>query len=96
MTGWPIPQRPAEALDALAGHLLQCGVTHMYGVSCQLLGVLSVSLEITVWSNGRVLWWRVNDEETVWPAADPGGAVRILYGSQTGSAAQGDAFLKEV
>ena len=66
--GFPPRQRPAEALDAL-GQLRQRGVTRMYAASCRLFGVLSVSAGVTVWTNGRVLWWRTADGETTWPAA---------------------------
>ena len=74
----PPRQRPARALDALAAELRQRGMTGMYTASCRLFGVLSVSAGVTVWSNGRVLWWRVGDEETTWPAADVPGAARRL------------------
>ncbi len=77
---FPPRQRPAEVLEALATLLRQRGVTHMYSVSCRLLGVLSVSAGVSVWTNGRVLWWRAGDHETAWPAADPDGAARILSG----------------
>ncbi len=50
----------------------------MYVASCRLLGVLSVAYGITVWSNGRVLWWRTGQDETTWPAADAPGAARLL------------------
>ncbi len=76
--GFPPRQSPAEVLEALAGQLRQQGVTHMYTTSCRLLGVLSVSAGVSVWTNGRVLWWRAGEDETTWPAADPNGAARIL------------------
>jgi hypothetical protein len=76
--GFPPRQRPAEVLDALAGQLRQRGLTHLYAASCRLFGVLSVSAGVTVWTNGRVLWWRAADDETTWPAADaPGAAWRL-------------------
>ena len=75
----PLPrQRPAEALEALAGQLRQHGLTHLYGTSSRLFGVLSVREGVTVWTNGRVLWWRAADDETTWPAADAPGAARRL------------------
>ena len=33
---------------------------------------------VSVWSNGRVLWWRTADGGTDWPAADLPGAARRL------------------
>lgn len=65
-------------LEALADQLRERGRTHLYTASCRLLGVLSVSAGLTVWSNGRVLWWRAGDDETTWPAADAPGAARLL------------------
>jgi hypothetical protein len=70
--------RPAAALGALAAQLRAAGITRLYGSACALLGVLSVSYGLTVWTNGRVFWWRRDDEEIRWPAADPGGAARLL------------------
>ena len=78
--GFPSRQRPAQVLEALAALLRQQGVTHLYSASSCLLGVLSVSAGVSVWTNGRVLWWRAGDHETAWPAADPDGAARILSG----------------
>ncbi|HWG62441.1 MAG TPA: hypothetical protein VG253_12085 [Streptosporangiaceae bacterium] len=74
----PPRQRPAAALAALADQLRAAGITRLYGSACALFGVLSVSYGLTVWTNGRVFWWRRDDEEIRWPAADPGGAARLL------------------
>jgi hypothetical protein len=76
--GFPPRQSPNEALYALAGHLREQGITSLYGCACDRFGVLSVSAGVSVWTNGRVLWWHTADGETTWPAADPEGAVRIL------------------
>lgn len=74
----PPRQRPAAALGALAAQLRAAGVTRLYGSACALFGVLSVAYGLTVWTNGRVLWWQAGDEQAVWPAADPQGAARVL------------------
>jgi hypothetical protein len=74
---FPSRMRPVQALRALADQLQQRGVTQLYGYACERLGVLSLS-GVSIWTNGRVLWWRVGTEETTWPAADPDGAARIL------------------
>ena len=71
----PPRQRPAEALDALAREIPEPG--RFYVVSDGVLAVLSLPA-VSVWSNGRVLWWRTADDETTWPAADVPGAVRRL------------------
>jgi hypothetical protein len=73
----PPRQRPAEALYALAGQLREHGVTDLYGASDRRLGVLSLP-DISVWTNGHVLWWQVRGEATAWSAADvDGAAVRL-------------------
>lgn len=71
-------QRPAAALRALAAQLRAAGISCLYGSACARFGVLSVGYGLTVWTNGRVFWWRRDDEEIRWPAADPGGAARLL------------------
>jgi hypothetical protein len=77
--GSPPPRlRPADALRALARLLQQRGVTRLYGYACAVLGVLSITYGISVWSNGRVIWWRHDSDQTTWPAADPEGAARLL------------------
>jgi hypothetical protein len=76
--GAPPRQRPAAALRALAAQLRTAGLTRVYGSACALVGVLSVSYGLTVWTDGRVFWWRREDQEIRWPAADPGGAARQL------------------
>jgi hypothetical protein len=76
----PVPtprQRPADALHALAAQLRQRGITGLYGNACDRLGVLSLPA-VSVWTNGRLLWWRAGEEETTWPAADAPGAARLL------------------
>jgi hypothetical protein len=75
--GMPPRQRPAEVLDALAGQLRQRGIGPLYGTSCRHLGVLSLPA-VSVWTNGRVLWWRTADGGMTWPAADAPGAARRL------------------
>ena len=43
------------------------------------IGVLSLPA-VSVWTNGRVLWWRADGAENGWPAADPEGAADQLTG----------------
>ena len=40
--------------------------------------MLSVAYGVTVWTNGRVLFWHAGDDETRLPAADPIYAARVL------------------
>jgi len=73
----PPRTRPVQALRSLAACLRERGITRLYGYGCDRLGVLSVP-GTSVWSNGRVLWWRASGEEVTWPAADPEGAAARL------------------
>ena len=73
--GFPPRQRPAEALEALAREIPGPGRPYVF--SDGVLGVLSLPA-VSVWSNGRVLWWRTADGEMTWPAADAPGAARRL------------------
>jgi hypothetical protein len=75
----PNPRRqPAAALRALAAHLRAAGITQLYGSACALFGVLSVANGLTVWTNGRLLWWQTGGNQATWPATDPQGAARAL------------------
>ena len=71
----PPRQWPAGALEALAGQIRDPG--RFYVVSDGVLGVLSLPA-VSVWSNGRVLWWATADGGMTWPAADAPGAARRL------------------
>jgi hypothetical protein len=72
-------RHPADALLALAGEL-EAGhrVRGMYLKTCSRVGVLSVALGVTVWSDGRRLWWYLFGEQHGWSASDPQGAARTL------------------
>jgi hypothetical protein len=85
----PPRERPAQALRALAGHLTRTGTTRLYGHACSRYGVLSIRYGLTVWTNGRIFWWRNPDgTETTWPAADPSGAARRLTAPSQASGPQ--------
>jgi hypothetical protein len=73
--GMPLRQRPAEVLEALAGQFRPEGWSYIR--SDGVLGVLSLPA-VSVWTNGRVLWWATLDGGTTWPAADAPGAARRL------------------
>ncbi len=70
-------QRPSLVLHALAAQLRERGITGLYGAACARFGVLSLP-GVSVWTNGRVLWWQAEGEDTTWPAADPTGAAQRL------------------
>ncbi len=71
-------QRPSLALRALSAQLREHGLSRLYLAACARFGVLSVAPGVTVWTNGRMLWWQAGDDETTWPAADAPGAARRL------------------
>jgi hypothetical protein len=70
-----------DALIALAYQLRARGLTALYGAACRRLGVLSVVHGVTVWTDGKELWWLINDEETRWPVTEPEGAADRLAGT---------------
>ena len=88
---FPPRQQPAAALRALAGQLRISGITRLYGTACTLFGVLSVTGGLTVWTNGRLLWWQAGGNQETWPAADPQGAARTLTALATCYPVPGDA-----
>ena len=73
--GFPPRHRPADALTPWPAHIPEPG--RFYICSDGVLGVLSLP-SVSVWSNGRVLWWATPDGEVTWPAADAPGAARRL------------------
>lgn len=54
------PARPADLLRDLASLLRGHGLTRLYTASCFRLGVLSVTPDLTVWTNGRCLVWQAH------------------------------------
>lgn len=76
--GTPPRRRPAEVLEMLADQLREDKTGGSFYICTDgVLGVLSLPA-VSVWTNGRVLWWRVANGETTWPAADAPGAARQL------------------
>jgi hypothetical protein len=70
--------RPVDVLRTLADLLRTRGITRLYGSACAMLGVLSVAYGLSVWCDGRQLWWHRDGERTTWPARDPDGAASLL------------------
>jgi hypothetical protein len=67
------------AIWALADELeRRHGLTRMYGRASPSIGVLSISMGVTVWCDGQQLSWRVLGEQVTWPASDPNGAAARL------------------
>ncbi|MGH3201763.1 MAG: hypothetical protein ACRDP5_06885 [Streptosporangiaceae bacterium] len=74
-TGRPIP---ATAAAILARHLSGQGITGIYTAACDRYALVSVAAGLTVWTNGRVLWWDHPRQPGTWPAADPAPAAARL------------------
>jgi len=72
------PVNAQAALWALADELAGLGVSRVYGRASASIGVLSVSLGVTVWCDGQQLSWRVLGQHITWPASDPQGAAAQL------------------
>ena len=50
----------------------------IYTATCDRYALISVTAGLTVWTNGRLLWWDHVDRPGTWPAADPApAAVRL-------------------
>ena len=71
----------------MSGHLHRHGLTQLYTAYSGQLGVLSVACGVTVWTDGKVLCWRMDDGETRLPAADPHYAARTLIQKMGGEPA---------
>jgi hypothetical protein len=61
---------PASVVSALDGMLRQRGIRRVYTAACAVFGVVSVSTDLTVWTNGRVLLWHFNGVHDACPAAE--------------------------
>jgi hypothetical protein len=75
----PGPGRPSPARTAadLASALARHGITGIYTAATAKFAVISVNAELTVWTNGRIMWTTRNGQRETWPAADPAAAARL-------------------
>ena len=65
--GYASPARAAADLTrALAGH----GITGIYTAAAEKFAVISVTADLTVWTNGHLLWCTHHGQRHTWPAAD--------------------------
>ena len=80
--------RAPEALEALSGHLRRHGLTtKLYAAYSGQIGVLSVACGVTVWTDGKVLCWHMDGEDTRLSAADHTYAARTLIQKMGGEPA---------
>ncbi len=73
-----IRMSPPSVVRALDQMLRQRGMTRVYSAACTVFGVVSVSPDLTVWTNGRVLLWHFNGVPDACPAADVEAAAERL------------------
>jgi hypothetical protein len=72
------PASPASITAALTRELARHGITGIYTATAQKFAVISVTAEVTVWTNGRQLWCTHYGQRHTWPADDiPAAATRI-------------------
>ena len=72
------PARPVDVIRDLATLLHRRGLTRLYWSACTLFAVVSVTSELTVWTDGRILCWQQEGTETRWPISDLAGAAAHL------------------
>jgi len=66
----PAAASPAAVAAALARHLAARGITGIYTATTYKFAVISVTAELTVWTNGQQLWCNRHGQRHTWPAAD--------------------------
>ncbi len=74
------PPSPGSLAAVVARLLARHGLTRVYTAACQVVAVISVAAGLTVWTNGRQLWWDEHGRPRAWPGADPEGAAAHLAG----------------
>lgn len=72
------PASPGHLAATIARLLAGHGLTRIYTAACHLYAVISVTIGLTVWTNGGQLWWDHHGQPRTWPAADPEGAAAHL------------------
>jgi hypothetical protein len=60
----------ARVAAELARRLAGQGVDRMYTAASGPFGVVSVTAELTAWTNGQVIWCTVRGQRYTWAAAD--------------------------
>lgn len=73
----PAPSSPGHLAAAVARLLARHGLTRIYTAACHLYAVISVTAGLTIWTNGRQLWWDRPGQPGTWPADDPEGAAHL-------------------
>ena len=84
----PTAATPARVAEALVRQLARYGRTDIYTATAQTFAIISVTADLTVWTNGRQLWcthhgqrhtWGADDtEHTAWQLASLAGTPRPM------------------
>ena len=69
---------PAEAAADLVRQLARHGITGIYTAAAEKLAVISVTAELTVWIDGRQVWYTHQGQRLSWPASDIGTAAAAI------------------
>lgn len=68
----------AAAAAALAQALAGRGITGVYNTADARVGLVSVTVSLTVWTNGRRIWCTCAGQQYAWPASDIEAAATTL------------------
>ncbi len=66
----PSTAAPGRAAAALARALTARGLTGIITAAAQKFAVISVTADLTVWTDGTRLWCIAGGQRRTWPAAD--------------------------
>jgi hypothetical protein len=69
---------PASAAAALTRHLTRHGITGIYTASAARVAVISVTADLTVWTDGSRLWCTCQGQRHTWTVTDTGIAAARL------------------
>jgi hypothetical protein len=61
---------PASAAAALVRHLTARGIVGIYTATTYKFAVISVTADLTVWTNGQQLWCNRHGQHHTWPTSD--------------------------
>jgi hypothetical protein len=64
------PACSAWVAEALVRQLARHGLTDIYTATAQTFASISVTADLTVWTNGRQLWCTHHGQRHTWPADD--------------------------
>ncbi len=69
---------PARAAAELTRQLARHGITGIYTAAAEKFAVISVTADLTVWTNGHQIWCTHHGQRHTWPVADTEAAATRL------------------